>query len=164
VNAALLGAGRLLGPDCESDVELVGGGGADLAHPRAGPAHGATAATGGTGARGDRAMPDSEWDQVKRYRNPLARCPVVGSGGLDSEVVENYLEQHISINKNLIILCRQLQPTPQGIPIEIYAYSKVTDFEQHEQIVADIMEHIIASVIYFDLHLFEQPAGKSALD
>jgi miniconductance mechanosensitive channel len=78
--------------------------------------------------------------------------------------VTAYLEHHSSINKNLIVLCRQLQPTPQGIPIEIYAYSKVTEFEQHEHIVAEIMEHILSSVIYFDLQLFEQPAGKSALE
>jgi len=78
--------------------------------------------------------------------------------------VTTYLEQHPSINQNLIVMCRQLQPTPQGVPIEIYAYSKVTAFEPHEQLVAEIMEQILASVLYFDLQLFEQPAGKSPLD
>jgi miniconductance mechanosensitive channel len=78
--------------------------------------------------------------------------------------IQAYLEHHSSINKDLLVLCRQLQPTAQGVPIELYAYLSITNFEQHEHIVAEIMEHILASVIYFDLQLYEQPAGKSILD
>lgn len=78
--------------------------------------------------------------------------------------IQAYLEHHSSVDKKMMVLCRQLQATPQGIPVEIYAYLNITDFEQHEHIVAEIMEHILASVIYFDLQLYEQPAGKSALE
>ena len=78
--------------------------------------------------------------------------------------IQAYLEQHSSVDKKMLMLCRQLQPTPQGIPVEIYAYLNITNFEQHEHLVSEIMEHILASVLYFDLQLYEQPAGKSALE
>ena len=61
----------------------------------------------------------------------------------------------------MILLCRQLQPTSQGMPLEIYAFSKDQRFEQYEHIMADIFDHIIASIAYFDLELFEITTEKS---
>lgn len=75
--------------------------------------------------------------------------------GLFRKYITGYLEQHPGLNKDMILLCRQLQPTPQGMPLEIYAFSKDQRFEQYEYIMADIFDHIIASVPYFDLEVFE---------
>jgi miniconductance mechanosensitive channel len=84
--------------------------------------------------------------------------------GLFRKYVQTYLEHHPGINKDLMILCRQLQPTPQGLPLEIYAYCKDKRFENYEHVVADIMDHLMAAIIYFDLFLYEMPAGKSPLE
>jgi miniconductance mechanosensitive channel len=65
------------------------------------------------------------------------------------------------INKDMILLCRQLQPTPHGIPLEIYAFSSDKRFENYENITADIFDHIIASIVYFDLEMFEMTTGKN---
>jgi miniconductance mechanosensitive channel len=75
--------------------------------------------------------------------------------GLYRKYITHYLETHPAINKDMILLCRQLQPTSQGMPLEIYAFSKDQRFEQYEHIMADIFDHIIASLAYFDLELFE---------
>ena len=75
--------------------------------------------------------------------------------GLYRKYITQYLETHTGINKDMILLCRQLQPTSQGMPLEIYAFSKDQRFEQYEHIMADIFDHIIASIAYFDLELFE---------
>jgi miniconductance mechanosensitive channel len=75
--------------------------------------------------------------------------------GLYRKYITHYLETHPAINKDMILLCRQLQPTSQGMPLEIYAFSKDQRFEQYEHIMADIFDHIIASIAYFDLELFE---------
>ena len=58
----------------------------------------------------------------------------------------------------MILLCRQLQPTGQGIPLEIYTFSNDKRFENYEYIMSDIFDHIFASVAYFDLELFELPS------
>ena len=81
--------------------------------------------------------------------------------GLFRKYITNYLEYYPGLNKNMILLCRQLQPTAQGMPLEIYAFSKDQSFEQYEYIMADIFDHIIASIVYFDLEIYELPTDKS---
>jgi miniconductance mechanosensitive channel len=80
--------------------------------------------------------------------------------GLFRKYITNYLENYPGLNKNMILLCRQLQPTAYGIPLEIYTFSKDQRFEQYEYIMADIFDHIIASIAYFDLEIFELPTDR----
>jgi miniconductance mechanosensitive channel len=77
--------------------------------------------------------------------------------GVFRKFVETYIEHHSAINKEMMIMTRQLAPTPQGIPIEIYAFSKDKRWQNYEYIMADIFDYIIASVSYFDLEIFELP-------
>ena len=75
--------------------------------------------------------------------------------GVFRKYITSYLENHTGINKEMVLLCRQLQPTAQGIPLEIYAFSNDQRFEQYEYIMADIFDHIIASIPYFELEITE---------
>lgn len=84
--------------------------------------------------------------------------------GLFRKYITNYLEHYPGINKNMILLCRQLQPTPHGMPLEIYVFSKDQRFEQYEYIMADIFDHIIASIVYFDLEIYEMPTDRMTLE
>lgn len=75
--------------------------------------------------------------------------------GLFRKFVETYVERHSAINKEMMIMTRQLAPSTQGVPIEIYAFSKDKRWQNYEYIMADIFDHIIAAVPYFDLEIFE---------
>ncbi len=71
----------------------------------------------------------------------------------------NYLSAYLKKNKSLHkhgfdSLVRELQPTDGGLPIEIYVFSTSTDLETYENLQAEIFDHIIASLKYFDLELF----------
>lgn len=79
--------------------------------------------------------------------------------GVFRKYVSNYIEQHPAISKDMTAMVRQLAPTPQGIPIEIYCFSKDQRWVQYEHIQADLFDHFIAAVPYFDLELFEVPSG-----
>jgi len=82
--------------------------------------------------------------------------------GLFRKYITKYLENHTGLNKDMVLLCRQLQATSQGIPLEIYVFSKDKKWENYEYIMSDIFDHVIASVTYFDLELFELPSeGRS---
>ncbi|WP_309612526.1 mechanosensitive ion channel domain-containing protein [Flavobacterium sp.] len=81
--------------------------------------------------------------------------------GLFRKYITQYLSQYPGLNKDMILLCRQLQPTPQGIPLEIYTFSNDKRFENYEYIMADIFDHIFASIRFFDLEIYELPSGKS---
>ncbi|MGI9532628.1 mechanosensitive ion channel family protein [Lutimonas sp.] len=76
--------------------------------------------------------------------------------GVYRKFVESYIENHSAINKDMMIMTRQLAPTTQGIPIEIYAFSKDKRWQNYEYIMADIFDYIIAAVPYFDLEIYEQ--------
>jgi miniconductance mechanosensitive channel len=80
--------------------------------------------------------------------------------GLFRKYITQYLQQHPGLNKEMLMLCRQLQATSQGIPLEIYAFSHDKRFENYEYIMADIFDHVTASVGYFDLEIFELPSGN----
>lgn len=75
--------------------------------------------------------------------------------GLFRKYITKYLEEYPGLNKDMILLCRQLQPTPHGIPLEIYTFSNDKRFENYEYIMADIFDHIFASIPYFKLEIFE---------
>jgi miniconductance mechanosensitive channel len=84
--------------------------------------------------------------------------------GVFRKYAETYIENHSGINKDMTLMVRQLAPGTQGIPIEIYAFSKDKRWENYEYIMADIFDHIIAAVPYFNLEIFELPSNSSFLN
>ncbi|WP_203258366.1 mechanosensitive ion channel family protein [Hyunsoonleella ulvae] len=77
--------------------------------------------------------------------------------GVFRKYIQTYIENHSAINKDMTIMVRQLAPTAQGLPIEIYAFSSDKRWVNYEYIMADIFDHVLASVSYFDLEIFELP-------
>jgi miniconductance mechanosensitive channel len=75
--------------------------------------------------------------------------------GLFRKYITQYLHHYPGLNKDMLMLCRQLQSTSHGVPLEVYAFSHDKRFENYEYIMSDIFDHIIASVKYFDLEIFE---------
>ena len=69
--------------------------------------------------------------------------------------VEEYLKAHPMTNEDLTLMCRQLEPTSQGIPIQIYTFSKDKEWTKYEGLTSDIFDHLLSSVKYFDLECFE---------
>lgn len=79
--------------------------------------------------------------------------------GVFRKYIQAYIESHPAINKDMTIMTRQLEPTPQGIPLEIYAFSSDKRWENYEYIMADIFDHCLAAVPYFNLEIFEFDLG-----
>ena len=78
--------------------------------------------------------------------------------GLFRNYIEMYLESAAFINTEMTVMCRQLSPSPQGIPLEIYAFSKNKEWKDYEHIMSDIFDHLLASLNTFQLELFEFPS------
>jgi len=74
--------------------------------------------------------------------------------------VEAYLNNNPMINKNMTFLVRQLAPTENGIPIELYVFSKDKVWANYENIQANIFDHILAVIPEFDLQVFQGPSGR----
>lgn len=75
--------------------------------------------------------------------------------GVFRKYLQTYMDNHTAINKDMTLMVRQLEPTPQGIPMEIYAFSSDIRWQNYEYIMADIFDHVLASVNYFDLQIYE---------
>ncbi len=73
--------------------------------------------------------------------------------------VVNYLRAHPKIHQGMTLIVRQLQPGPEGLPIEIYAFTNDTNWVAYEGIQADIFDHLFAVAGEFGLRVFQAPAG-----
>ena len=79
--------------------------------------------------------------------------------GLYRKYIEFYLRNHPNINTEHTLMVRQLQPTTEGIPVEVYCFTNTTDWTIYENIMADVFDHLYAATRHFDLALFQKPTG-----
>ena len=69
--------------------------------------------------------------------------------------IERYVSQHPLVNSNLYQIIAQREPTPYGVPIEIYFFLSDTVWKEYEQIQSDIFDHLLVMVNQFDLKLYQ---------
>ena len=83
--------------------------------------------------------------------------------GVFRKYVNDYLQNHSAVNKGMTLMVRQLAPTPQGMPLEIYAFSADKRWANYEYVMADIFDHLLAALPYFELEVFELPTSLEAV-
>lgn len=79
--------------------------------------------------------------------------------GIFRKYIELYLHGHPGINNERPLMAKLLEPTAYGIPLQIYAFTKLVDVVEYERELAEIMEHLIAVLPVFGLRLFQNPSG-----
>jgi miniconductance mechanosensitive channel len=75
--------------------------------------------------------------------------------GLFRNYVLNFLKNNPKIDQDEIILVRQLEITPQGLPLEIYCFANKAELVDYERIQADIFDHILTAAKEFDLEVMQ---------
>ena len=66
-----------------------------------------------------------------------------------------YLQNHPEINPDLTVMVRQLAPTPEGVPLDVYVFVKDKVWVNYERIMSDIFDHLMAAIPFFELECFE---------
>jgi miniconductance mechanosensitive channel len=74
--------------------------------------------------------------------------------------IVRYLRDHPKVHRRMTLMVRQLDPTPEGLPLQIYVFSNDVDWVRYEGIQSDIFDHIIAIVPEFGLRVFQTPSGR----
>lgn len=97
------------------------------------------------------ALDDGGWGDINRRR--------LTNIGTFRAYVYAYLSEHPYINQNNTVLVRQLAPTPQGIPMELYCFVGTTVWLVYESVQADVFDHLLAILPEFGLRLFQEPTG-----
>ena len=80
--------------------------------------------------------------------------------GVFRAYLTNYLKSLPTVNQDLTCMVRQLQPTEQGIPLELYFFSAIKAWVPYEGVQADVFDHVLAIIPEFDLHVFQNPTGE----
>ncbi len=73
--------------------------------------------------------------------------------------VMQYLGSHPKINNEFLQMVRQMEPTTEGIPVEIYCFTTTTEWPVYESIQSEVFDYLIASIPQFGLKLFQRPSG-----
>tara|TARA_B100000508_G_scaffold136157_1_gene128837 strand:+ start:92552 stop:93838 length:1287 start_codon:yes stop_codon:yes gene_type:complete len=80
--------------------------------------------------------------------------------GLFRRYIEYYLKNNPSINQNMTLMVRQLQPKDNGLPLEIYCFSATQVWAEYEIVIADIFDHLLSVIHSFDLDIHQSPTGS----
>ena len=73
--------------------------------------------------------------------------------------LEYYLRHHPEVNTEMIMTVRQLQPTAEGMPVELYFFSADTAWLKYESLQAEVFDHVLATLHKFGLKAFQSPTG-----
>ena len=93
----------------------------------------------------------------ERYANagfPIANTQVY------RDFMCDYLQNHPDVNNDLMILVRMLQPTPEGLPVELYCFSTFPEWKPFEQFQSSVLDYAIIMAHEFGLRIFQKPAGR----
>lgn len=71
----------------------------------------------------------------------------------------SYLQKHPHIRQDMIMIVRQLEPTPQGLPLQLYAFVADTRWVQYEGVQSDIFDHVLAVAPEFGLRVYQAPSA-----
>jgi miniconductance mechanosensitive channel len=80
--------------------------------------------------------------------------------GVFRAYVRSYLRAHAQVHDAMTLMVRHLEPGPEGLPIQIYCFTKTTEWLPYEDIQSDIFDHLLAILPEFGLRVFQQPAGS----
>ena len=97
-------------------------------------------------------------DLMAAGRDPVNARQVTNIGTFRAYVAA-YLRAHERLAKGMTMMVRQLDPTPQGLPLEVYCFTNTTAWGEYEEIQSDIFDHLLAVIPRFQLRLFQQPSG-----
>ena len=78
--------------------------------------------------------------------------------------VAAYLRSHPGVHQDLTLMVRQLDPTPQGLPLEVYCFSADVGWVAYENLAGDIFDHLLAVLPEFGLRIYQQPGGADLQD
>jgi miniconductance mechanosensitive channel len=71
-----------------------------------------------------------------------------------------YLRHHPRVHQGMTMLVRQLEPGPEGLPLQIYCFTADTAWASYEGIQSDIFDHLLAILPEFGLRAYQKPAGS----
>ena len=101
-----------------------------------------------------------EWNREleEQGRDPVNSRRITNIGTFRA-YVERYLRAHQGVHQGMTLLVRQLAPTSDGLPLEVYCFTNTVVWADYEGIQSDIFDHLLAILPEFGLRVFQHPSG-----
>ncbi|MBK1897470.1 mechanosensitive ion channel [Chryseobacterium sp. YIM B02567] len=99
--------------------------------------------------------------ELRKEKETLAHNDKIVNGrqltniGVFRHYAQKYIENDPDVDKKGVVMVRQLDITPQGLPLEIYCFANDSKWERFEQIQADIFDHLLVASKEFDLQVMQ---------
>ena len=100
----------------------------------------------------------SELHVGKDEHLPLNRRALTNLGTFRAYIAA-YLDENAKLRDDMTVMVRQRPPTPEGLPLEVYSFTDETSLVDYEGVQADIFDHLLAALPFFDLRVFQNPTG-----
>ena len=101
--------------------------------------------------------------ELSQQLGELARDPAnqrrLTNLGTFRAYINAYLNQHPGIHKGMALMVRAMEPSSEGVPMELYCFTATTTWVTYEGIQSDIFDHLIAILPEFGLRLYQKPTG-----
>lgn len=99
--------------------------------------------------------------EILRERTGLANAELLINGrqltniGVFREYAEQFLRHNEHIDQGDTLIVRQMESTPQGMPLEIYCFTNDSTWSNYEEIQSDIFDHLLVASRVFDLEVMQ---------
>lgn len=101
-----------------------------------------------------------DWNQQLKEegKEPVNTRRITNIGTFRAYILR-YMESHPGIHQDMIKMVRQLSPTPDGLPLQVYGFTNTTAWVEYEGIQSDIFDHLLSIVQEFGLRVYQHPSG-----
>ncbi len=107
----------------------------------------------------------SDNNEIRNTNNAtgIANGTIETNAGLFRAYADMYLRHHPLIRKDMLIMVRTLTPTSNGLPIQFYCFTSITEWAQYESIQAEIMEHFASIMSLFELYPYQSTSARDTI-
>ena len=112
---------------------------------------------------------NNKLSEINNHNESISKDSIINGRALTNigtyrAYVKAYLNNNKYIHENMTFLVRQLSPTENGLPLQIYVFSNNTNWVEYEEIQSDIFDHLLAALEQFDLKIYQQPSGNDLIN
>ena len=102
----------------------------------------------------------AEWNQklAEAGKEPVNTRRITNIGCFRA-YVQRYLRSHSGVHQDMTLIVRQMTPTADGLPLEVYCFANAIEWAAYEGIQSDIFDHLLAIIPEFGLRVFQHPSG-----
>jgi miniconductance mechanosensitive channel len=101
--------------------------------------------------------------EVDGSESPFFSKSRVTNLGIFRFYAESYLKQHPMVDSDQTVIVRHRAPEGNGLPLQVYLFTKNFQLIPYENLQSEIFEHLLAIMNEFGLKVFQHPTGDDLL-